>query len=185
MSISYEIYEEKKKVKKSIFDFLENENKYLFNLITEIENIIYIDAHGAILKGRIYAETLCKIIAEESDLEELNSLNQIDRIKVLARDEIINDEIEKNLHNIRMIGNKAAHGEIEEDLESAISVHRSLYKITCWYMVNYIAFNFRAHKYETPKPIMEEKLNENTKLESLIGEFKELLIHNNSTATVE
>lgn len=163
------------KLGNSIFSFLENENQVLFNLITDIEKMIFTDPHGAIIKGRVYGEILSKIIAEESEREDLNELNQIDRIKVLGRDNIITPDMETALHNVRMLGNKAAHGDVEDDYESALAIHRNIYKATCWFWVEYVSFNFVPQPYRVPIFTLQEKSSSADKLEILIGEVKDML----------
>ena len=160
-------------MKKSLFNFLENENEDLYNLAKDMENSIYSDPHTAIIKGRIFAEKLSKIISDTEGCSELNNLTQVERIRELKNHGIIDIEIDLILHRIRTLGNKAAHDIVEDDLESAISMHRNLYKLACWYMESYIDYEFKAEKYEVPMP--EVKENNSEAIDNLMNQVKDLI----------
>lgn len=162
-------------MKDSIFEFLKSEDSYLYNLAIEIEDSIFTDPNGAIIKARKFSEFISKKISEENELNDLNSLTQLERIKALRREDVIDSEIEGDFHNIRQLGNKAAHGEIEDDLVAAISIHKNIYKISCWYMINYISFSFVSGAYKTPRPIVDKDTVNNSDLKALIGAVKDLI----------
>ena len=159
-----------------VFSYFMGELGYLNILGNEIIDLIYKSPHSAIIKGRVFAESLSKEIAKDEDEEDLNTLIQVERIRKLATKGIIDIDIERAFNSIRKVGNIAAHSEIEGDLEASLSIHRNIYKISCWYIETYIDYNFIAQQYKTPIQGADKNENDsNNKLEEFLGEFKELL----------
>ncbi|WHY94708.1 DNA phosphorothioation-dependent restriction protein DptF [Neobacillus cucumis] len=148
------------------FDFLQDLNPDLVQLGRKIEDIFYEDPHGVFVKSRLFAEILLKdVVKKEKDLEELLLLNQVERILRLEKEGIIEKEIAKSFDTIRYIGNKAAHENTKGDIELALKIHRSLFKISVWYMEVYGDLEFLAPTYNHPvirhnQSVSKDKLDE-------------------------
>ncbi|MHC1682277.1 MAG: DNA phosphorothioation-dependent restriction protein DptF [Clostridiaceae bacterium] len=167
----------------NIFSFLSKYNVSLFDLAYELDKVLFNDPQSAVVKGRLFVEIVTKEIAKFEGLEDLNKLNQAERLKVLNKNEIIDNDIEKAFDFIRRIGNKAAHEKIEGDLEAALAVHRNIYKIASWYIENYIDYKFISLPYKTPKPDVESV--QISQLESFFGKFKQLFTSGTTKKEVE
>ncbi|MBM6861576.1 DNA phosphorothioation-dependent restriction protein DptF, partial [Clostridium saudiense] len=139
-----------------------------------------------ILKARVFIELLSKELAKLEGVDELNSLNLAERLSRLKLEGVFDKEINEYLFQIRITANKAAHEEIEEELEIALSIHRYIFKITCWFIETYIDFKFHAPIYKNPLPeqeIQDEKI-ESGFLRKLMGKVDDLIKSTNHTKEV-
>lgn len=136
---------------------LKEKNKYLANLIDEIDKMLYIDSNSTIVKGRTIGEIVTKIISEEEGLDYLLSYSQMERINILFNEDLIPPDIQDSLHTVRMIGNKAVHDKVEGAFENSLVVNRNIYKIISWFIIVYVDHSYEEVTYIEPKFI--EKIN--------------------------
>lgn len=139
-------------MEKDVFSYLEKDYGYLNNLIRDINEYLFTASHTSIVKGRVFAENLSKEVAKLENLDELNYLTQNDRLRELKYKTDIEEEALNIFHEIRRIGNIAAHADVEGDLEAALRIHKYVYKITCWFVQTYIDYTFESQQYKNPKP---------------------------------
>ncbi|WP_373599197.1 DNA phosphorothioation-dependent restriction protein DptF [Paraclostridium bifermentans] len=156
-----------------ILEYFNNDRESLKKTANEINEALYDYPHSAVVKGRLLAEQISKEIAILEGEDYLNSLTQVDRIKKLNEDGLIDIEIYKAFNSVRKLGNIAAHDEIEGELEAALSIHRNLHKIICWFIEVYLDPNFESIPYKTPKPIVND--NSNEKIEHMIGQLEQFI----------
>lgn len=142
--------------------FLKNDNSELSDICEEIEKVIYLDSHSAIVRGRLFAEKLIKDVIQKEELEFILSYNQADKIRYLNREDYFDDEIARYFNNIRLIGNFAIHEGKNDDIEYAIKVHKNMYKIARWYIEVYGGDpNLKIPEYSLPQlPKNETIMNE-------------------------
>ncbi|MGL5069191.1 MAG: DNA phosphorothioation-dependent restriction protein DptF [Sarcina sp.] len=134
-----------------ILENIENDKKHLEDLAEYIDKNIYTDPVTVISKGRTFAEFITSmIIMQEENLEYATSLKQVERISELNNKGIIPKEIVDYLHTVRKLGNIAVHDIVEGALGSALTVHKALYKIVCWYIEQYIKVSFTQEEYIEP-----------------------------------
>lgn len=156
-----------------ILGYFKDDKEYLARIGTEINELLYKAPHGAVVKGRVLAENLTKEIAKLEGEEYLNSLTQAERLKKLSEDEILDIEIYKAFNSVRRLGNIAAHEEIEGDLEAALSIHRNLHKIICWFIEVYCDPEFESKPYQTPKPANNNDNDE--KIDMILGQLAQFM----------
>ncbi|MBE6048927.1 MAG: DNA phosphorothioation-dependent restriction protein DptF [Clostridium sp.] len=140
-------------MKKDVYSYLEKDYRFLINYIDEINKVIFVSPHEAIIKGRTYVENLTKEITNLENHGLMIEESQFERIKVLDEDGVFTQEILDCFHAVRLAGNKAAHDNVEGELEIALNVHKNIYKITCWFVEVYIDHNFEAEPYKNPMPV--------------------------------
>ena len=141
-----------------ILENIENDKKHLNEFAKYIDENIYNDPVTVISKARTFAEFLTNmIILEEENLEYMTSLKQVEKISELNNRGIIPKEIVGYLHIVRKLGNIAVHDIVEGALGSALTVHKALYKILCWYIEQYIKVSFKSEEYK--EPILGESIN--------------------------
>lgn len=151
-------------MERDVFSYLDNNYRYLNNYIRDFNKALFTSPHSAIIKGRTFVEYLTQ---EVSNLERhglLNLMTQAERLRKLEDDGVLEGEIDKLFHIVRMIGNKAAHADIEGELEAALNIHKNIYKITCWFVENYIDYNFEAAPYKSPMPSESKDIHINTEM---------------------
>lgn len=169
-------------MKDKILEYLNKDYENLNVLIKEINEDLYESPHSAILKGRIFSEQLAKEIAKKENVEFSSVMGQLDRIRKLSYEGIIDSEIETLFNNIRIKGNKAAHEAIEEDLELALNIHRNVYKLVCWFIETYIDYQFISPPYTTPKYLKDKDANTSV-LSKLLNKL-DILTKNNKKEVV-
>lgn len=93
----------------SNFSFLKNEWEILSTFGGVAEQMIYQDVNTAVIKIRQLGEYIASTMIKNDGLEEPFDGSQLERIKILKRNDLINNEIEDIFHIIRKKGNKAVH----------------------------------------------------------------------------
>ena len=168
---------------RDIFKYLEKDYKELYSLGEDINNLVFTSPHSVILKSRVFIETLSKEIATFEKMDELNSLNLAERLSKLKFAGLFPSEINDYFFQIRINANKVAHEAIEGELQIALSIHRYIFKITCWFIETYIDYNFNAPLYKDPLPKSnkEEKKEESNLLIRLMGKVDSLINSNKKT----
>lgn len=171
----------------NIFKYLEKEYQELYSLGTDIDKLVFTAPHTVIVKSRVYIEKLSEQIAKLQGLDELNALSLADRLSSLSRNGVLDSKIGEYFYQVRKIGNKAAHEEVETELLLALNIHNYIYKITCWFIETYIDYNFKSPIYKSPKPINDTKVdNEHSSiLMKLMGKVDHLLHMNKEKEVVD
>ncbi|MGG0176417.1 DNA phosphorothioation-dependent restriction protein DptF [Gottfriedia acidiceleris] len=136
---------------KHTFEFLQEINPELAQIGKNIDKIFYVDPNGVLVKGRLFAEQLSKeVVKKEAGLDYLLYVKQVERIEKLDREGLLSSEIAKRFDSIRYLGNKAAHENLNADLEKAIKMHKNLFEIAIWFMELYGDHKFVAPIYSHP-----------------------------------
>lgn len=145
-------------MEKEVFSYLEEDYRYLNNYIRDIDEVLFTSPHEAIIKGRTFVENLTQEIAKLEGYGLLNMMTQAERLTKLTTEGIFTEDIDKLFHSVRLIGNKAAHSNVEGELEAALNIHKNIYKITCWFVEVYVDPNFEALPYKSPMPKVEKSV---------------------------
>lgn len=171
---------------RDIFKYLENDYKELYRLGEDINDLVFTSPHSVIVKSRVFIETLSKEIAKFEKMDELNSLNLAERLSKLKFASVFPNEINDYFFQIRINANKVAHEATEGELQIALSVHRYIFKITCWFIETYLDYNFNAPLYKDPLPNSnsEDKKEESNLLMKLMGKVDSLIHSNKKTEEI-
>ena len=92
----------------------------------------------AIEQERNYIENLTQEIAKIEGFGLLNSMTQLERLRKLECEGVLNNNIKKSFHMVRILESKAAFSDIRGQIEAALSINRNIYTITSWF-VKYIS----------------------------------------------
>lgn len=162
---------------KDILKYLEDDYKELYSLGEDINSLVFISPHSVILKSRVFIELLSKEIANFEEMNDLNSLNLSERLSKLKFAGIFPNEINDYFFQIRINANKVAHEAIEGELQIALSIHRYIFKIICWFIETYIDYNFNAPLYKDPLPNSDnkDKKEDTNLLMKLMGKVDSLI----------
>lgn len=143
-------------MEKDVFSYLEKDYRYLNNYIRDINEVIFTSPHEAIIKGRTFVENLTEEIAKLEGYGLLHMMTQAERLRKLTNEGVFTEDIDKLFNSVRLIGNKAAHSNVEGELEAALNIHKNIYKITCWFVEVYVDPNFEALPYKSPMPTVDK-----------------------------
>ena len=173
-------------MEKEVFSYLDKDYRYLNNYIRDINNAIFTSPHEAIIKGRTFVENLTQEVAKLEDHGLLSNMTQIERLRILESDGIFTEEIYKLFHSVRIIGNKAAHENVEGELEAALNIHKNIYKITSWFVEVYIDRNYEALPYKNPMPSIEKSTSIDTEVlaDMMKQTMEELMVKNNNLEVI-
>lgn len=171
----------------NIFKYLEKEYQELYSLATDIDKLVFTAPHTVIVKSRVYIEKLSEQIAKLEGLDNLNVVSLADRLSSLSGNGVLDNVVGEYFYQVRKIGNKAAHEEVDTELLLALNIHNYIYKITCWFIETYIDYNFKSPIYKSPKPINDTKVdNEHSSiLMKLMGKVDHLLHMNKEKEVVD
>ncbi|WP_270474718.1 DNA phosphorothioation-dependent restriction protein DptF [Clostridium cochlearium] len=145
-----------------VFNYLDKDYRYLNNYIKDLNKILFTAPHSAIIKGRTFCENLTKEISKLEGYGLLSMMTQSERLKKLKDGGVLEERIYKLFDEVRIIGNKAAHSNIEGELEKALRIHRNIHNITNWFIEVYIDYNFKSIEYKSPsfpEDINEERIS--------------------------
>ncbi|SOC40285.1 DUF4145 domain-containing protein [Ureibacillus acetophenoni] len=143
-------------MKSSIFNFLGEFSSTLEELALRVEDLLWDQPQEAMMKARLFGETLVSMIYEQENMNEVYPLKQWEKINRLYKHDIIQDEIYKKFEYIRKNGNIAVHQATDMDLEVAKQAHQVLFDLSVWYMEVYVSYQFNAPVYELPSKQMQD-----------------------------
>lgn len=149
-------------MEKDVFTYLDKNFRYLNNYIRDINNTLFTSPHSSIIKGRTFVEHLTKEITNLEGYGLMNTMTQAERLRKLKDEGVLDEDIDKLFQMVRMLGNKAAHENVEGDLEAALNIHKNIYKITCWFIETYVDHTFETPTYKSPMPSVNNAPNINT-----------------------
>lgn len=124
------------------------------------ERNIFTDPNTTLLKLRMFGETLTKYIFAIEEINTTYELNQVDRISLLRREDLITEEIQDILHTIRKKGNKAAHEGNYGTSEEARALVQFAFRLSIWFMQVYGDWDFVAPEYVEPTNQYDPQQNE-------------------------
>lgn len=155
-------------MQQSLFDFMKDVSRDLYELAIEIESRLYDHPATTLMKSRLYGEQLVKLVFEQEEIEEIYPLKNVERIRKLYRDEMIEKDIYIKLEWIRKKGNEAAHEMKKVKLEDVLKAHKYLYDISVWYMQVYVSYNFEPPIYDIPIRSVEKSSITSQEVDELI-----------------
>lgn len=164
----------------NVYELLNQNYSELYNLYKDINDSVLSSPHSVIVKSRIFAEQISKEIAKLENLTDLDSFNLADRLTNLRYNGVFDKEINDYFYEIRKIGNKAAHEDIEDELLLALRIHKNVYKITGWFIETYVDYNFKMPIYKSPKLSNSVNEKENHTILAKFMEKIENILNSNS-----
>ncbi|MCY6483013.1 DNA phosphorothioation-dependent restriction protein DptF [Clostridium aestuarii] len=161
-----------------VFSYLDKDYRYLNNYIRNFNKIIFTSPQSVIVKGKNFAENLIQEVSKLEGYGLLTKMTQIERLTKLEGYGVLKGEIDKLFHAVRILGNEEIDTDVERELEVALNIHKNIYKITCWFIQNYIDDNFEVDPYKNPIPSKKDNTemisNLMKKMESSITETQEI-----------
>ncbi|MFW6287927.1 MAG: DUF4145 domain-containing protein, partial [bacterium] len=154
----------------SNFSFLENKWNILSELGKMAEENLYKDPNITIVKLRMFSEQIVDYIFAYDKLEVPEEDTLFNKLKLLEREELIQDGIADIFHTLRLEGNKAVH-ESYDSLEDAKTLLSLGYKAAVWFMQVYGEWDFEPDEFVLP---VENELNDD-RLAKMQEEYEEMI----------
>lgn len=153
----------------SNFSFLNNNWEALSELGRLAEKNLYNDPNTTMIKLRMFAEKIVDYMFAYDKLEMPEEDSLFNKLKLLEREELIQNEILDILHTLRTEGNKAAH-ESHDSQEDAKTLLSLAYKAGSWFMQVYGSWDYEPEEFKLP----EEK-PESDRLEEIQKKYEEMI----------
>jgi len=139
------------------FENFPKEFEYIAKIGQIAESLIFIDPASAIAKFRLFGEKVTLVVASIESSVDLSKVNQVERIDVLKKYELISQPVADTLHLLRKMGNDATHIGTGTH-EQALLADKKSYFLLVWLVSMYGVGGFSAKEYNQP---VEEKGNTN------------------------
>ncbi|MEG2868928.1 MAG: type I restriction-modification system endonuclease [Terrisporobacter sp.] len=136
----------------SNFEFLNNKWPELAKLGEFAEKYIYQDSNTTFIKLGIFGENIVNYILKLEDVNEVNLYSdrtQMNKIKLLKKEDLLPEEIENILHILRKKRNPAAHEGYENVEEAKVNLQLA-YNLAIWFMQIYGDWYFEPTEFVMP-----------------------------------
>lgn len=121
--------------------FLDDDFKDISKFCMRMEkNIVEGDGVDAVIWAGKIAELLTHYISSFVNLD-LRNYEQNKKLLILLNEELISEEIYDQLDSIRQYRNIATHHDLNNEIQTALKVHRRVFNILCWFYGVYKADN--------------------------------------------
>ena len=141
---------------KSNFSFLKKRWPELSELGKMSEENLYDDPNITMIKLRTFSEKIVDYMYAYDGLEDPEENTLYNRLTLLEREELIQDEIADIFHSLRIQGNKAVH-ESYASLSDAKSLLSLSYKVAVWFMQVYGDWDYEPVGFELPEQSKSNK----------------------------
>lgn len=123
------------------FMFLDDDFKDISKFCMRMEkNIVEGDGVDAVIWAGKIAELLTHYISSFVNLD-LRNYEQNKKLLILLNKELISEEIYDQLDSIRQYRNIATHHDLNNEIQTALKVHKMVFNILCWFYGVYKADN--------------------------------------------
>lgn len=140
-------------IKISNFEFLNDKWPELAKLGEFAERYIYQDSNTTFIKLGIFGENIVNYILKLEDVNEVDlycDRTQMNKIKLLKKEDLLPEEIENILHILRKKRNPAAHEGYENVEEAKVNLQLA-HKLAVWFMQIYGDWYFEPSEFVMPK----------------------------------
>src|SRR5699024_773899 len=127
------------------YHFLKPVSKELTRILEELERAIYQSPRFMITHSRTLIEAIMEKVMIHENISSEEKIQIIDRIRILDREGLLNEEVRNALHEVRKLGNAAAHQTREFRFSESLITWERIYLIVKWFVEVY-----GSHKLEVP-----------------------------------
>ena len=156
------------------YRFLEKVNKELALVARELEQSIYTSPRTMLTHARILIDSILQLVMKEEELEDHPYASLKDRLDELDAKGYLTPEVRDALHNVRMLGNQAAHQSRSFRVSEALQSWESIYIVVKWYLEVYGPIDFVVPDYQDPEYRVEHNY-EMPELEARLQVLEDLL----------
>lgn len=166
------------------YHFIEPISKELALLARELENSIFTSPRTMLTHARVFVENILQQVIRAEKLPEDPRANLKDQLDMLNEKGYLIQEIRDALHDVRKVGNQAAHDSRVFRYSEALLSWEALYKIVKWYVEVYGPVDIIVPDYQDPSPMIEKRYDM-SELEIRLKSLEELLSNSVQKLTTE
>lgn len=156
------------------YRFLEPINKELALVARELEQSIYTSPRTMLTHARILIDTILQLVMKHENLEAHQYISLKDRMDELDRNGYVTPEVRDALHQVRQLGNQAAHQARNFRVSEALQSWESIYIAVKWYLEVYGPIDLDVPDYQDPEYRVEQGF-EMPELEARLQKLEDLL----------
>ncbi|WP_268625756.1 DUF4145 domain-containing protein [Paenibacillus alvei] len=160
----------------SIFAFLGEVNEELHAVAVQAEADVWSNPRATLTQGRLFSEEMATTVSKQEKVEPVYFIKPSERVQLLARKDIISDEMKESFDWLRRNGNIAAHDVKPVPPDLALTAHRHLFTLALWYVESYGPLEIELPTYIMPNmpsspanTQVEPKLEVSEQLEQLLS----------------
>lgn len=152
------------------YHFLEPVSRELARTLKELEGAIYSSPRSMLTHSRTLIEAIMEkvMVHENMDNEPYLTINE--RINDLDESGLLSEEVRNALHEVRKLGNIAAHDIRQFRFSESLITWENIYIIVKWFVEVYGSFEIEVPPYVDPKM----KVNSAYDLEEMTIRFKKM-----------
>ena len=156
------------------YQFLEPISKELALVAKELENSIFTSPRTMLTHARVFVENILQQVVDAEVIKEEPRTNLKERLDLLNDHGYLTPDIRDALHQVRRMGNQAAHDARMFRYSEALLSWEALYSIVRWYVEVYGPVDVDVPEYQDPSPHVE-KVFDMSELEVRLMGLEELL----------
>lgn len=157
------------------YEFLEPVSKELAFLARELENSIFTSPRTMLTHARVFIENILQQVMEYESIKEVPRITLKGRLSILDEQGVLTSDVRDALHEIRQIGNQAAHDKRRFRYSEALLSWEAIYKIVRWYVEVYAPLSITVPEYQDPTT-PKEQTYDISELEVRMKTLEELLL---------
>lgn len=133
------------------YRFLEPVSKELAQTLKELEGAIYNSPRAMLTHSRTFIEAILEKVMINENLPNESYLTIIERINDLDEQGLLNVDVKNALHEVRKLGNQAAHDGRQFRFSESLRTWEYIYIIVKWFVEVYGYYKIEVPPYVDPK----------------------------------
>ena len=132
------------------YRFLEDISQELARTLYELENAIYNSPRSMLTHSRTFIEALLEKVMIHENMSNEPYLTIIERIQDLDGSGLLTEEVKNSLHEVRKLGNVAAHDTRQFRFSESLTAWEHIYIIVKWFVEVYGSYKIEVPDYVDP-----------------------------------
>src|SRR5690625_1597852 len=132
------------------YRFLEDISQELARTLYELENAIYNSPRSMLTHSRTFIEALLEKVMIHENMSNEPYLTIIERIQDLDGSGLLIEEVKNSLHEVRKLGNVAAHDTRQFRFSESLTAWEHIYIIVKWFVEVYGSYKIEVPDYVDP-----------------------------------
>lgn len=132
------------------YEFLEPISLELSRTLQELENAIYNSPRSMLTHSRTFIEVLLEKVMIYENMPNESFCTIIERIRKLDENDLLTPEVTNALHEVRKLGNMAAHETRQFRFSESLTAWEHIYTIVKWFVEVYVSFDIEVPEYVDP-----------------------------------
>ncbi|MFS0558213.1 hypothetical protein [Brevibacillus sp. 179-C9.3 HS] len=159
----------------SVFTFLQEVNEGLYALALQAEADVWSNPRATLIQGRLFCEEMATTVSKTEKVEPVYSIKPNERIQLLARRDIISDELKDSFEWLRRNGNMAVHDMKPFPSDLALTAHRQIFTLSLWFVESYGSLEIQLPTYEMPSMPASRGHEQNEKMLDVSDQLEKLV----------